>query len=297
MGLEFLKLGAAHIIPPEFPGGRDFNAFWDSWKNAPINPNTGRPYRAQQPFTALARGITGMGVKGNLADTLGNAIGIGRGRPEMPLARDEDIVLNSLYRASAINEKESSDYPIVSGDIDERRMFYRTLDSSFTPEERAQAEKELSELLNKEVTDQIGAVKASTGKTERQVQLELEAMKRYGWRERYDSQALDVQCAVIALSDQGGVRDNIIRQMITLLEHRPDGSIANFNDPEVIRRAIGLLELRMSRDPYYNIRIRDLRDKLRDRYLPRAEQTYGEFKAKRPAVEMQRTAVKNFLGI
>jgi len=264
---EGVKIAGKTFIPPWMPGGRDFTAYEEAW-HAPLNPRTGRPFHSQQPATALIRAASGIGLKGQAADDVGNLIGVGRGRKSV-LTKDEDIILNNLYKVSGLMNPDRPDYPIYGPDREVRELYNRAIDSSFSPEERAEAEKQLDEKLKEEITERQGRLVVKRTRTEREVEMEKRSMEENGWQNFMAKQPIVQQVLAFILNEQAGVHDRLLREQSNIIKFTELGNDRVINDPGKVQEAIDHLEKAMERPT--NQRVLELRNYLKEVVLPMSE--------------------------
>jgi hypothetical protein len=256
-----MKLLAQDVLPPQLPGGRDYNAFMRSVA-APYSPKTGRAFKADQTLTALLRAGTGVAWRGENIQKISNELGINV-RPAGPLVDDEDLAMSVTYRMAArFGGLQGGGKIPTYGEYNELRdLALLSIDTALTPEARQAAFEESKKLFKEKIVVELEGMKLEAGDTDRQHRLFIQKVTNDNPSAFFATQNMPTQAATIALLDTYGVPGEKLKDLVDAVVRSDMGSLRQPSDPEMVQFAIGMLEERL-KDPQASKYVRELRDNL-----------------------------------
>lgn len=255
------RLTAQQTLPPMLPGGRDWDAIQTAAEAHP-SPKTGRMFKAEQSVTAWARSILGVTWRGKKIQDIANAVGLST-RPGVPLVRDYDLIMADTYRGAALfgNMFGLNKIPTMGEYNELRNLAYGSIDSALTDEQRAASLAEAKKLFTKESYREINGLKLSAGETDRAFKRWIESTLDRDPLQTFKSQNILVQSFVLASADKKGVRDGILRDLVSAMQMTDLGAIKAPADEEMIDKAVAILDQHIVENGrYVNDRIRKIRD-------------------------------------
>lgn len=284
-------------MPPLAPGGRDWEAMQRGGR-AGVSPKTGRLRGADEPVTAFVRGMTGITVRGTVAEKLGALLGIGTRARDPVLVDDDDLIIKAGYDAEkampqilGVPAGQAAQY----GEHNELRdLVLRTKDPSLTDEQRARADKDAEALYKQMHQFEIGEMKGAVSITDREFRLFKAKVLQddpAGW---FATLPVHVQAAALAIIDQWGVRDDKIRELLKRSQFSDNMQIRTPVDPQLVQTAIDILDQRL-KVPGHNPRLDEHRAWLQKlKVISGAHEMEAAVKA--PLREMIKKAVRKKLA-
>lgn len=284
-------------LPPLAPGGRDWEALQRGGR-AGVSPKTGRLRGADEPITALVRGVTGVTVRGTVAEKLGALLGIGTRARDPVLVDDDDLIIKAGYDAEKAMPQLLGTPPSGAAQYGEhnelRDLVLRTQDPSLTDEQRKRADKDAEALYKQMHRFELNSVKGAVSVTEREFRLFKAKVLQddpAGW---FATLPMHVQAAALANIDQWGVRDDKIRELLKRSQFSDGMQIRTPSDPQLVQYAIDILDQRL-KVPGHNPRLDGHREWLQKlKVIAGAREM--EAAAKAPLREMIKKAVRKKLA-
>jgi hypothetical protein len=257
----FGSLLAQDTLMPTAPGGRDWEALMRAGK-AGVSPKTGRLRGAEEPITALVRGLTGVTVRGTVAEKLAGLLGVGTRARDPVLVDDDDLIIKAGYDAAKAVPRVLGTDPgrhAQYGEHDELRdLILRTKDPSLTEEQRKRADADAEQLYKQMHQFELGVVKGAVSITEREFRLFKAKVLQddpAGW---FATLPVHVQATALANLDQWRVRDDKLRELIKRSMFSDNLQIRQPTDPQAVQVALDILDQRI-KEPGHSPRLDEYR--------------------------------------
>lgn len=280
-GLKILGMGAG------VPMGRDAERIYDAF-NAPINPVTGKPFRSAAPTSAIIKGLTGIGVKGDSADRLAYALGLRDQSTPDPLVSDNDILVSALHTVSALpwpGHDQGTELPTDGAQVQLKRLALRALEDA-PPDKKAAAQKAYDAALRENVDINLKGVGGTVSRSDRQVMLEKARIADAGLVPTFNRLPIHAQAAFLAYIDQFQIPASRQKEFIN---NAIWGGTSNLewkgqDDPGMLQMAIKFLDKAVLRSDV-NPELIKLRAHLKEELLPIAQAKFDVEQQMQPVKE------------
>jgi hypothetical protein len=241
--LAILKQAAQDILPPVVPFGRDWNRLQDAI-SAPVNPSTGRRFMGQSMGTEILRTITGINVRGTVAEKLTAAFGATPTKPKA-LVSDTDLIWSAVHEASGLpfaTNKPQSALPRIGEGQELRQYVYRTMDERLSGAEREKAIEALYTFMQKTRTANLMGEEVTLGRTNKQMLDEIRRIKTHDVETVFGALPLHAQAFALMKLQAWGVGEKNLHTLTQAAKYTDTMHTRSASDPEIVADAITFLK-------------------------------------------------------
>lgn len=241
------------LLPPWTPVlGRIPTDIGDA-RGAPLHPETGRPYGADQIGTVLSREATSVPIKGKWADDIANFYGLGKPGARGEVVPDELIMINLMY--SAQRNRNGADYgkqlELFGSDADKRRFWAQLTSDASTETEKALAIDGLKKLAAEEKRYLVAGTRYARGATEREQAAYVHGVMQRGSLDHFQDLDVVEQTLTLVAANNAAVNPKTVRNYLEAATLTDRYKVHLLRDPGLVVEALKLTEAHMA-DPRGN---------------------------------------------